>query len=56
MLCINPNCPNPKHSDDDVFCLSCGSELLLNGRYHVTRLLSDKRGFALTSIFFLILM
>ncbi len=34
-LCINPNCPHPKNSDDDLFCQGCGSELLLEGRYRV---------------------
>ena len=48
MFCINPNCSHPKNSDKHLFCITCGSELLLNGRYRVIRLLSDKGGFAVT--------
>ncbi|MEW6492250.1 MAG: bifunctional serine/threonine-protein kinase/formylglycine-generating enzyme family protein [Cyanobacteriota bacterium] len=36
-LCINPNCPKPENSDNLLFCTNCGSELLLEGRYRVTR-------------------
>ncbi|MBW4616337.1 MAG: protein kinase [Desmonostoc vinosum HA7617-LM4] len=44
-LCINPNCrfANP---DSVLFCHNCGSELLLQGRYQVTRLLSNQGGCA----------
>jgi serine/threonine protein kinase len=38
-LCINPGCAKPQNSDDDLFCQSCGSELLMEGRYRVTRML-----------------
>ncbi len=38
-LCINPSCPNTENSDTELFCQSCSSELLLEGRYRVTRLL-----------------
>jgi eukaryotic-like serine/threonine-protein kinase len=34
-LCINPSCPNPQNLDTQLFCISCGSELLLEGRYRV---------------------
>ncbi|OKH18520.1 protein kinase [Hydrococcus rivularis NIES-593] len=34
-LCINPRCPNPINKDSLLFCVSCGSELLLEGRYRV---------------------
>jgi serine/threonine protein kinase len=34
-LCINPRCPNPNNQDTLLFCVSCGSELLLEGRYRV---------------------
>jgi serine/threonine protein kinase len=34
-LCINPRCPNPQNQDTLLFCVSCGSELLLEGRYRV---------------------
>jgi eukaryotic-like serine/threonine-protein kinase len=46
-LCINPTCPRPDHPDNDIqrFCQSCGSQLDLQGRYRVMRLLSDKTGF-----------
>ncbi|HEY9634483.1 MAG TPA: RDD family protein [Coleofasciculaceae cyanobacterium] len=35
-LCINPHCANPQNPDNVLFCQSCGSELLLAGRYRVT--------------------
>jgi serine/threonine protein kinase len=35
-LCINPSCPNPQNQDTQLFCQSCSSELLLEGRYRVT--------------------
>ncbi|MEH2297540.1 MAG: 4-Cys prefix domain-containing protein [Nostoc sp.] len=44
-LCINPNCQNPDNPDNLLRCQSCGSELLLEGRYRVTRLLSDQGGY-----------
>ena len=46
-LCINPTCPRPADPDNDNnrFCQGCGSELVLQGRYRVMRLLSDKSGF-----------
>jgi eukaryotic-like serine/threonine-protein kinase len=39
-ICINPSCPNPENRDTVLFCQSCSSELLLEGRYRVT----DKLG------------
>ncbi|MDJ0845005.1 protein kinase domain-containing protein [Crocosphaera sp.] len=36
-LCINPQCSNPENQDTSLFCQSCGSELLLDGRYRVLR-------------------
>jgi serine/threonine protein kinase len=36
-LCINPHCPRPQNSENILFCQTCGSELLLEGRYRVTR-------------------
>jgi eukaryotic-like serine/threonine-protein kinase len=47
-LCINPVCPKPNHQDnhENHFCLTCGSQLELLGRYRVIRLLSDKTGFS----------
>ncbi len=47
-LCINPKCSQPENQDQQLFCQSCGSELLLAGRYQVMRLLSDKGGFGNT--------
>jgi serine/threonine protein kinase len=44
-LCINPDCKQ-SNPDDQLFCRSCGSEILLLGRYQVMRLLSEKGGFA----------
>ncbi len=47
-LCLNPNCRKPENSDNLLFCPTCGSELLLLGRYRITSLLSDKGGFGKT--------
>lgn len=46
-LCINPHCAKPDHlnNNNNRFCQSCGSDLLLQGRYQVMRLLSDNSGF-----------
>ena len=46
-LCINPHCPKPDHpqNSNNRHCQSCNSELLLQGRYRVMRLLSDNSGF-----------
>ncbi len=47
--CINPDCSQPDHPSNNNsntrYCQSCGSELLLNGKYRVSRLLSDTTGF-----------
>ncbi|MCA2555076.1 MAG: serine/threonine protein kinase, partial [Microcystis sp. M04BS1] len=49
--CINPDCSEPEHPSNNnsntLYCQSCGSELLLNGKYRVSRLLSDKTGFGI---------
>ncbi|AFY99759.1 serine/threonine-protein kinase [Calothrix sp. PCC 6303] len=34
-FCINPHCTKPQNTDTTLFCQSCGSELLLEGRYRV---------------------
>ncbi len=47
-LCINPSCNQPNNSDNLLFCQSCGSELLLGGKYRVVKVLSKKGGFANT--------
>ncbi len=36
-LCINPQCLQPLNPDMVLFCQTCGSELLLNGRYRVVK-------------------
>jgi len=48
-LCINPGCPQPDHPDNghNRYCQGCGSELLLQGRYRVLRLLSSHSGFGM---------
>ena len=49
--CINPDCSQPDHPSNNNsntrYCQSCGSELLLNGQYRVSRLLSDTTGFGI---------
>ncbi|MCZ8226460.1 MAG: serine/threonine protein kinase [Microcystis sp. LE19-84.1B] len=49
--CINPDCYQPEHPSNNNsntrYCQSCGSELLLNGKYRVSRLLSDTTGFGI---------
>ncbi len=46
-LCINPHCSRPHNPDNILFCQTCESELLLEGRYRVIRLLGAG-GFAKT--------
>ena len=48
-LCINPNCAQPNHADNDTqsHCQTCGAELIIQGRYRVMRLLTDNSGFGL---------
>src|SRR5919199_1871507 len=45
--CINPSCPQPNDpaNANNRICRNCGSDLLLQGRYQVMRLLSDNSGF-----------
>jgi serine/threonine protein kinase len=45
--CINPHRQTPNNSDNERFCRSCGSELLLNGHYQVMRRLGGG-GFGVT--------
>ncbi|MCX7595956.1 MAG: serine/threonine protein kinase, partial [Fischerella sp.] len=35
--CLNPNCPKPQNTNDEKFCLTCGSKLLLKERYRATK-------------------
>jgi serine/threonine protein kinase len=44
-LCINPKCLQPQNSDQVLFCASCGSEMLLAGKYQAVRLMSSKGSF-----------
>ena len=37
-LCVNPNCGHA-NSDNDLFCVKCQSELLLEGTYRATRVM-----------------
>lgn len=39
--CINPNCPKPQNTANPLFCQACGSDLLLDGCYRVTRMLTN---------------
>jgi serine/threonine protein kinase len=48
ILCINPSCHSAQNPDDRLYCQDCGSLLLLNGLYRVTKILSKKGGFANT--------
>jgi len=45
--CINPKCPQPNDpaNINNRLCRNCASELLLQGRYQVMRVLSDSSGF-----------
>ncbi len=38
-LCINPNCLKPRNLDTELFCQACGTELLLEGRYRIVKIL-----------------
>lgn len=40
-LCVNPRCLKPDSPDNGLFCPACGSELLLSGRYRVSRLMGQ---------------
>ncbi|HEY9881194.1 MAG TPA: serine/threonine-protein kinase [Leptolyngbyaceae cyanobacterium] len=46
-LCINPQCLQPDHPENSLnrTCQACGSDLLLQGRYRVMRLISSQSGF-----------
>jgi serine/threonine protein kinase len=44
-LCINPQCHQPHNSEQVLFCASCGSEMLLDGKYQAIRLISSKGAF-----------
>ncbi len=38
-LCVNPACTKPQNSPEDLFCQTCGTELLMEGRYRVLSML-----------------
>jgi eukaryotic-like serine/threonine-protein kinase len=40
-FCINPICTSPHNLDDQLFCKSCCSEMLLEGRYRVIKRLGE---------------
>ncbi|NER19840.1 MAG: protein kinase [Symploca sp. SIO1C2] len=45
--CLNTNCQQPQNSNGSKFCQSCGSSLLLKGRYRAIKLIG-KGGFGRT--------
>ena len=45
--CINPTCSQPNNQDNQIFCQTCGSELLLSGQYRVVKKLGGG-GFGIT--------
>ncbi|MCS6959749.1 MAG: serine/threonine-protein kinase [Pseudanabaenaceae cyanobacterium SKYGB_i_bin29] len=47
--CINPHCALPNHPENrqKAHCASCGSPLVIAGKYRVEGLLSDQGGFSL---------
>ncbi|MGD1857501.1 MAG: protein kinase [Leptolyngbyaceae cyanobacterium] len=48
-LCINPDCSRPDHpgNSEASSCHTCGTTLILEGRYRVMRLLSNQTGFGM---------
>lgn len=41
IYCINPKCPQPLNPNNCLFCQSCGSSLLLDGRYRALKILGQ---------------
>ena len=39
--CVNPACPSPENHDSAEQCVSCGSPLLLHGRYRAIKVLGQ---------------
>ena len=47
-LCLNPQCTQPENSAATLFCHGCGSELLLAGKYRVTKLIGFGAAYEVT--------
>ena len=45
IVCINPDCKEPENPDNLMSCQSCGSDILIEGRYQAIQLLGEG-GFA----------
>ncbi len=45
--CLNPYCPNPQNPDVAVFCVTCGTKLLLKDRYRAIKPIGQG-GFGIT--------
>lgn len=43
--CINPNCSNRQNPNDLEYCQACGTKLLINERYQITKLLRTGQGY-----------
>ncbi|MCT7950104.1 WD40 repeat domain-containing serine/threonine-protein kinase [Ancylothrix sp. C2] len=41
-FCTNPNCPSPQNTDKAKTCATCGSKLLIQGRYRPIKPISKK--------------
>jgi serine/threonine protein kinase len=39
--CLNPHCQKPQNPDSTIFCLACGSKLLLKNRYRPIQLIGE---------------
>ncbi len=39
--CINPSCPQPENPNHLLYCQACGSELLIQGQYQVSKKISN---------------
>ncbi|MFP4220883.1 MAG: protein kinase domain-containing protein [Phormidium sp.] len=49
IFCLNPNCSQPRNTDEASHCVTCGSRLKLRGRYRPTKPLA-RGGFGRTYI------
>ncbi|MCL1473308.1 serine/threonine-protein kinase [Argonema antarcticum] len=45
--CLNPNCPNPENPDVTLFCVTCGTKLILKDRYRAIKPIGQG-GFGIT--------